>query len=207
QYLPHETWYEAFWFAMRQHRGDEWMAVESLVNKLRQIGYQVPENAVGEVTSRWLHLLLGFGWIQLGREGDERLFWRWNPLTRREVADGWYVEPTGDVIIPPLVPLQSIWEISRLGRLSFEGELIRCGLEAEKVKRFVGLGGTEEQMLHVLQQSCSHPLPEAVVNLIHHWVNATRQIRFERVVRVKTAQPLFLKELREIASFQPYLQE
>lgn len=206
-YLPHECWYEAILYEMKRHRGEEWEEVGALVKRLDSLGYHVPQTAVQEITSRWLHLLLGFGWIQLGMGEAEQLYWRWNPIIHGMEADGWYVEPTGDVLIPPLVPLKRIWEISRLGDLAFEGELIRCGLAAEKVKELVGCGNTEEQLIQLLQKSCVHPLPEAVVNLIHLWAKATRQIRFERIVRVKTAQPTFLQELRQIEAFAPFLQE
>jgi hypothetical protein len=204
-YLPPQPWYEAFAFAMKQHQGEQWSSVELLLNKLRRAGYDLPEDAGVEIARRWLHPLLGFGWIQLGYGEEQQLFWRWNPLHQQPAADGWYVEPTGDVILTPLVPLVRIWELSRFGRILFSGDLLRCELEAEKIKAFVGNGGSEQQILAALQERCMHPLPESVEELVRKWAESARQIRLERVVRVRTVNPRLLAELREMPSLQPFL--
>lgn len=204
-YLPPQPWYEAFAFAMKQHQGEMWLSVDLLLQKLQRAGYDLPENAGNAIARRWLHPLLGFGWIQLGYGEEQRLYWRWNPLLQQSAADGWYIEPTGDVILPPLVPLAQIWEISKFGRISFSGDLLRCELEADKVKAYVGNGGSEQHILAALKERCMHPLPESVTELVRKWAEGARQIRLERVVRVRTANPRLLAELREMPSLQPFL--
>ncbi|NGQ94757.1 hypothetical protein G3578_06110 [Brevibacillus sp. SYP-B805] len=206
-YLPAHPWLEGAAFAMNDHGHDRWSAVDRLLDNLKRLGYQLPDDALHMIVEQWLHPLLGFGWIQLGHAGNNSLRWRWNPLIRRESEDGWYVQPTGEVLVPPLVSLKRIWELSRLGEVSFAGEMIRCTLEARRIQAYVAQGGTPEQALSFLQDGCIHPLPDSVVEMLHRWGKEAKQIRLERVVRVRVADPRLLQEMRQIPTLQPYLTE
>jgi len=206
-YLPDEAWMQAFAFEMKSTVDTHWHSVHSLVAMVTDMGYAVPADAEEKLLDHWLHPLLGFGLIQLGRDTDDRLYWRWHPFA----VDGdasqshWYIEPTGTIIVSPAVPLSALWELGRLAHLQFEGEMLQCKLSAEKVQVYIASGGTEEQIHDLLQTCCPYPVPEQVGDQIRKWANGARQILFERVIRVHTANPAILDELRSIPMLSSYL--
>jgi hypothetical protein len=206
-YLPHEAWCEAFVALMDACPTDEWGSVDLLLAELRKAGFTCPADAKERIREEWLHLLLGFGWLQLGEGNDGELYWRWNGLARSDWEEGWFVDPAGVVTIPPLVPLQAIWELSKAGPLSLAGDTVVCELQARPFQAYLAHGGTEEQVLHLLQKHCAYPLPDSVKELIGHWGKSGRQIRMETLVRVRTATPRLLEELRDIPALSSFVTE
>ncbi|MFM1653031.1 hypothetical protein ACI7RC_13130 [Brevibacillus sp. B_LB10_24] len=207
-YLPHQPWLEACSFEMKRCRDSGWRSVSQLLQRLRTLGFRLPDDADALLKAAWLHPLLGFGFVQLGLDQDQELFWRWNPL----LAEGsesslWYVEPTGVVIAAPTVPLRDLWELGRLGDFSFEGEMVQCTLQPAKVQSYIGGGGAERQILSFLQSACPYPLPDAILQQVKNWARDARQIQMERCIRVRTAHAGILQELRELQSMQPFLGE
>jgi hypothetical protein len=206
QYLAHEPWLDAFAVMMKQVPSDQWCSLDEMLKALTAAGFDLPAQASQEITQKWLHLLLGFGWIQLGQGADGQIFWRWNGIARMEREEGWFVDPAGAVTIPPLVPLDAVWKVSRFCSLQVEGEVMRGALQAKLVQAFLANGGTEQQVLETLARHCVHPLPESVGELVRLWARSARQIQMEPFIRVRTANPVLLDELRQIPAFQPYLQ-
>ncbi len=206
QYLPHEGWWDALALWMKRSPQEQWHSLDSMLRSLAEAGFVLPDEAKRRVVDEWLHLLLGFGWIQLGTAADGALYWRWNSLPRLPREEGWFIDPAGGITIPPLVPLQAVWALSRFCPLAFDGDLLRGELQAKPLQAFLAAGGTERQAVETLRQSCAHPLPEAVGQLIAMWGKNARQIQLEPLVRVRTAHPGLLEELRQIEAFQPYLQ-
>ncbi len=203
-YLPRQPWLEAFAREMNRTAGG-WRSVEAGLEQLRRRGYRLPDNALDVLRTQWLHPLLGFGWIHLGETPDGRLCWRFNPLLQAPGEGRWYAEPTGGLIVPPTVPLVALWELGRLGDFSFEGELLRCTLSSRRVAAYLSGGGSDEEILAFLARYSAYPLPDALAALIRRWAKTSRQIRFDPVVRVRTADPGLLAELREIPLLQPFL--
>ncbi|WP_139489408.1 hypothetical protein [Brevibacillus dissolubilis] len=208
-YLPKEAWIEAFVSEMRRISHSEWIAVEASLQQLRVKGYTIPSDAQEQLRNWWLHPLLGFGCVELGEHPEAGLCWRWNPtVIYAEVEQGqWYVEPTGTVIIPPTVPLTRMWQIGRLGELNFDGDMVRCVLTSGQVQTYIGNGGSEEQILSFLQENCPYPLPESITELVEKWGQNARQIRFQTLVRVRTANPRLLDELKQLPMLQTFLTE
>jgi hypothetical protein len=206
QYLPHESWWDALALWMKRSPLEQWHSLDYMLQRLAEAGFVLPDEAKQWAVDEWLHLLLGFGWIQLGTAEDGALYWRWNSLPRLPREEGWFVDPAGIITIPPLVPLQAVWALSRFCPLAFDGELLRGELQAKPLQAFLAAGGTEQQAVETLRQSCTHPLPEAVSQLIHMWGKNARQIQLEPLFRVRTAHPGLLEELRQIEAFQPYLE-
>jgi hypothetical protein len=206
-YLPAQPWLEAFVFQMSSLSGEAWLSVAGMIKKVKSLGYELPDDAERIITNHWLHPLLGFGWIQMGLDEEQQLVWRWNPLIRRESGDGWYIQPTGEIIVPPLVSLKRIWELSRLGELSFAEEFIRCTLDSRRVQTFVGQGGSPDKALSFLQEGCIHPLPDSVRDMVDRWSKEAKQIWMERVIRVRAADPHLLEEMRAIPFLAPYMDE
>lgn len=207
QYLPHGDWWEAFSSLMRQVPLDQWCSLEEQLRMLKEAGFAVPPDAGKLILEKWLHLLLGMGWIQLGVEGENQSYWRWISLPHLTAEEGWFIDPAGSITIPPLVPLQAVWEISRFCTLQFDGQLIRGEVQAKEVQCFLASGRGEEQVIELLGGACAHPLPEALIEAIGQWAKTARQIQMEPLFRVRTAHPGFLEEWKDIPDFRPYLSQ
>ncbi|WP_419879000.1 hypothetical protein [Brevibacillus centrosporus] len=205
QYLPHGDWWEAFSLLMRQAPLDQWCSLAEQMHILKEAGFSMPADAEQLIASKWLHLLLGMGWIQLGSDSENQLYWRWISLPHLTAEEGWFIDATGAITIPPLVPLLHVWEISRFCTIHFDGPMIRGEIQAKEVQAYLASGKTEEQIIDFLRAGCVHPLPEALVETISHWAKTARQIQMEPYYRVRTAHAGFLEEWKEIADFQPFL--
>ncbi len=207
QYLPHGEWWEAFTAMMRQVPLDQWCSLEEQLLMLKEAGFALPLEADQLILKKWLHLLMGMGWIQLGLEGEDRHFWRWISLPHLTAEEGWFIDPAGSITIPPLVPMQAVWEISRFCTLQFDGQLIRGEVQAKEVQNFLASGRSEEQVIELLSLACAHPVPEALIEAIGHWAKTARQIQMEPFFRVRTAHSGFMEEWKDIPDFQPYLSQ
>ncbi len=206
-YLPHEPWLEAFVALMDDIPSDEWSSVDQLLEKLQRTGFDCPPDAKEKLREEWLHLLMAFGWIELGEGTGKELYWRWRGLVRSDWEEGWFVDPAGVVTIPPLVPLDAMWDLSRIGTLVFTGESIVCELQARPIQAFLSQGGSEERVLDILQRNSAHPLPDSVRDLVSHWGRSALQIRMEPMIRVRTANARLLEELRQIPSLAGFFGE
>lgn len=205
-YLPCEPWFEAYAILMKQHVGEQWINSDELLVQLRELGYALPDDAPKQLLKNWLHPLLGLGWIQLG-EFAERTYWRWNPLIRRESEDGWYVQPTGEMIIPPLVSLKKLWELSKIAEITFDGEWIRAALDPKRLQSYVSRGANWQDALAFLQEGSAYPIPVEAQQLLRRWSEQARQIHLEHVVRVRVAEPRLLDDMLQIPMLAPYLGE
>ncbi|UFJ42956.1 hypothetical protein LOK74_10875 [Brevibacillus humidisoli] len=210
-YLPGETWLEAAALHVVNSEEGRWHSLTALLDRLERAGFSLPADAVERVRGEWLHPLLGFDWIQLGLDGDGELWWRL-PIRCGSDSDDpveptWYVEATGDVIVPPLIPLDQLWAVSQFGMLHFEGDLIRCTLLPEKVQAFVLSGGEQQQIEALLASRCPYPLPPGVCAMMERWIKQAKQIRVEAWARVSTADARILEELREIPLIRPFIWE
>lgn len=205
QYLPHGGWWDALAQLMYEVPVDQWCSLDEQLRILEETGFSLPLEAAGLIKEQWLHLLNGLGWIQLGVDENEQLFWRWSSLPRLPQQEGWFIDASGVITIPPLVPLAAVWEISKFCPLQFDGQLIRGELQAKLFQAFLASGGTEEKALDILRSVCVHPLPESLVELIGQWGKTARQIQIEPYLRVRTAHPGLLEEWKHIADFQPFL--
>ncbi|NRR03276.1 MULTISPECIES: hypothetical protein [unclassified Brevibacillus] len=205
QFLPHGDWWEFFIQLMKQVPVEQWCSIHEQLRMLKEVGFPLPDNAEELIVEQWLHILLGMGWIQLGMDEERGIFWRWSSLPRLSSEEGWFVDPTGAITIPPLVPLLDVWEISQFCQLQFDGQLIRGELQARLLQAYLAQGGTEEQVIEKLRASCVHPLPESLVEVVSQWARTARQIQMEPYFLVRTAHAGFLEEWREIPDFRPFL--
>ena len=205
-YLPAEPWMEAFSYRMKSIEGEGWQSVEAGLAHLSQLGFALPDEAELSLKELWLHPLLGLGWIQLG-EWENRLYWRWNLLTRRASEDGWYVQPTGELIVPPLVSLLKLWQLSQIAKLSFAGEWIQAELDPERIRTYLSYGSSWEKAYAFLQEGSAYPIPEEVGELLRRWSEKAKQIHFERVIRIRVAEPHLLEEMMKIPLLIPFLGE
>ncbi len=206
-YLPQEPWLELFAFRMHHVPGGKWVAVEWTLAEVAAVGGQLPDDAEAVVTRRWLHLLLGLGFVKLGHSADGMLYWSWQPVQEQAGPFGWYIESGGDVIVPPTVPLTLLWQLASYSELVFEGEMIRCQLSMRKVQHCLANGQSEAAIRTFLDEHCMHPLPEMVADQLQKWAHGAKQIRFESVVCVRTADPRILVELQQLSLLAPYLGE
>ncbi|MFD2371944.1 hypothetical protein ACFSO0_18620 [Brevibacillus sp. GCM10020057] len=205
QYLPHGHFWEAFALMMRQVPLDQWCSLDEQLRMLKEAGFTLPPEADRLIAEQWLHLLTGMGWVQLGMDAEERLYWRWNSLPQLTAEEGWFVDAAGTITIPPLVPLLHVWEISPFCTLHFDGPLIRGEIEAKRLQAYLASGKDEQQVIGRLRAASAHPLPEALVEAIGQWAKTARQIRLEPCFCVRTAHPGFLEEWQGIPDFQPFL--
>lgn len=204
-YVPTGKWWDTLTYIMGKVPVDQWCSLDEQLRMLERAGFVITEDAVDRITKEWLHLLLGFGWIQLGVDEEKHVYWRWNAISRAAEEEGWYVDPAGVITIPPLVPIKAIWEASRYCSLQFDGTLIRGDLQEKKLQSYLASGGSEAQVLSFLQDYCVHPLPDSIGELIRLWAQSARQIQLEPCYRVRTAHAGFLTEWLELADFKPYL--
>ncbi|RNB79218.1 hypothetical protein EDM56_29730 [Brevibacillus fluminis] len=206
-YLPPEPWLAAVHFELSQEEKAGWNRVRELLERLRHSGYELPDDAMQQLCDRWLHPLLGMGYIQLGSDPEGDLYVKWNPIESHSAAAGWYMEPTGDLLIPSLVPLSLLWELSRYADLSFEGGLVKGTLSMGKIQSALAHGEQEGEILQFMQKHCFHPIPPSVQNQLDQWARGAKQIRLETVVCVRTADRRILAELMELPSLAPFITE
>lgn len=206
-YLLPIPWLEAAFFEMRRSMTDGWHSVEHVLERLRNFGFSLPETAAEELLHLCLHPLLGFGFVKLGIDETGRLFWNWASLGRNGDASGWYMESTGDLIIPGSTSLSTLWQLARYADVSYEAELVRGTLSSAKIQNELAKGVAEHEILDFLQSHCFHPLPDAVKGLLDQWARTARQIRLEHVVCVRLADKRVLQELKELPSLAPFLGE
>lgn len=204
-YLPHGGWWEAFAQMMRQVPLEQWCSLSEQMRMLVETGFILPPEAPQLIRDQWLHMLAGLGWVELGMDEEERLFWRWSSLPRLTQEEGWFIDSSGAITIPPLVPLLDVWELSRFCQLQFDGSLIRGEIQARLLQTLLASGWSEEQVVDILRAGCVHPLPEALVEMISQWAKEARQIQLEPCLRVRTAHAGFIEEWKQIPDFQPYL--
>ncbi|AYB38923.1 hypothetical protein [Brevibacillus laterosporus] len=207
-YAPKESWQEAFLFEL-QLFDEEWYRVDEILSKLTQIGYKLPEQAQEQLKETWLHPLLGLGMVQLGEDNQQNLWIRHNPY-HQEKGDHqpkWYLDSTGEVMVPPGMVLAQLWELSRLGEMNVAGDFISCNLTSRGVQSYLSTGGSVDQILQFLQENTAHPVPDSVAQLIIKWSGEAKQLSFEQVIRFKTASSTLLAELRDIGILAPYISE
>lgn len=204
-FVPAESWLEAFLHQMLHTAGPDWLSVEAKFQQLEQIGFSIPVNRVEVLKQQLLHPLAGCGFIELG-ESEKGLFWRSNPTTSVEVSQ-WYVEPTGTVLVPPITPLDQLWSLSRIAQVTFSGDFVRGELHPAKLQLFLSEGGSEEEIISFLQKSCPYPLPQAVVDQIKNWSRQGTQIRVEQAAIVTVANPGILQELQQISTVLPFIRK
>ncbi|WP_243014061.1 helicase-associated domain-containing protein [Brevibacillus borstelensis] len=205
EYLPHDSWWDGLLVLMMESKSDEWHSINDQIKTLADTGFRVPDDAASLAVTRWLHLLLGFGWLHMGTTAEGEVYWRWNSLPRLAIEERWFIDPAGVLTIPPLVPLKAVWEVSRFCPLVFTGDLIQGELQAKPLQSYLAAGGKEEDAMDILQQYCAHPLPESIGQMIRQWGREARQIQFEPMVRVRTAHPGILEELKTLEQFRPFL--
>ncbi|USG63691.1 helicase-associated domain-containing protein [Brevibacillus ruminantium] len=205
EYLPHESWWDGLVAVMKHAEPDHWHSIQEQIRTLESAGFEVSTSAAELATKEWLHLLLGFGWIQMGESASGEVYWRWNRLPLLPPTERWFIDPSGMVTIPPLVPLLALWELSFFCPLSFAGDLISGELQAKPLQAYLSAGGKEEDVIAVLQRHCVHPLPESLEQLIYLWGRQTRQIQLEPFIRVRTAHPGLLEEIKGLKPFQRFL--
>lgn len=206
-YLLPEPWLAAAHFALSQTNEPGWIAVEDLLTQLREQGYALPDDARQQLCDHWLHPLLGMGFIRLGSDREGGLYYSWNANAAQSLPTGWYLEPTGDLLIPEPASLSLLWELSRFADLSFEGELVRGSLSMGKIQGELARGGQESEIMQFLQEHCFHPVPPAIKDLLDQWAKGAKQIRLETVVCVRTADRRVMAELGELPSLAPFLTE
>lgn len=204
-YLLPEPWLEAANFEMRKHPGSDWHSVSDLLNRLGERGFSLPDNPGERLLEMWLHPLLGLGLIRLGRNQEGTLYYSWNQFSAQEVANGWYMEPTADLLIPAGVSLSLLWELSRYANLCFEGEMVKGSLQEARIQHELAKGMEEAKIVTFLQTYCFHPIPEAVKGQINQWAKKAKQIRLEHVICVRTVDGRVLKELLQLPSLSPFL--
>lgn len=205
EYLPHDSWWDGLATRMKTAEPERWNSLAEELRALAEAGFELPEDAADRAVNGWLHLLLGFGWIQMGQDTAGGLYWRWSSLPRLAQTEGWFIDPAGTVTIPPLVPLAAIWQLSRFCPLDFHGDFLSGTLQPKPLQAYLSAGGTEEEAIRLLQRYCHHPVPEPLVQMIRQWGRETRQIQLEPFIRVRVAHPGLLAELRDLIPFQPYL--
>lgn len=207
-YAPKEAWQEAFLFEW-QLLDEGWHRVDGILAKLTQIGYKLPDQAQEQLKEIWLHPLLGLGMIQLGEDNQQNLWMRHNPYYQEkgDHQPKWYMDSTGEVMIPPGIVLAHLWELSRLGEMNVTGDFITCNLTFQRVQTYLSEGGSVDQIQQFLQEHTAHPVPESVVQLLTKWAGEAKQLSFEQVVRFKTISSTLLAELRDIGMLAPYMQE
>ncbi|WP_232699635.1 helicase-associated domain-containing protein [Brevibacillus daliensis] len=210
-YEPKEPWQDAFYMEM-ERTGGQWLPFMKIMESRKQTGYVIPDiqdPAQKEQMLDWLHAFLGMGMIQLGEDSSQTLWMKVNSThsMEDECEVKWYADSTGEIMIPPGMPLLRMWEISQLSELHFQGEFAQCILTKKQVQNDIAKGHSSEQILDFLQKNAAFPLPDNVRTQVLSWERQTNQITISPVLRVKTATPQLLAELLGIQLFAPYLQE
>lgn len=204
-FVPPAPWIDAFLFQMAHTSTPYWVSVRIMIKQLEELGLSLPADSLDILKRQVLHPLAGCGWIDLG-ESDGDMFWRMNPTgSVQEVS--WYVEPTGTVLAPPILPLDRLWRLSRIAQLEFSGDFVRGILQPAKLQLYLSEGGSEDEVLAFLQEGCPYPLPQTVSDQISSWAKQGTQIRIEQAALVTVAHPGILQELQQITTIQPFLKK
>ncbi|MFB0829740.1 hypothetical protein ACEU2D_08900 [Brevibacillus laterosporus] len=207
-YAPKESWQEGFLFEL-QLLDKEWYRIDEILSKLTKIGYRLPEQAQEQLKKTWLHPLLGFGLIQLGEDNEQNLWIRHNPYhqDQGDHQPKWYLDSTGEVMVPPGMMLAQLWELSRLGEMNVAGDFITFNLTSQRVQTYLSTGGSVDQILQFFHEHTAHPVPDSVAQLLIKWSEDAKQLSYEQVIRFKTTSPALLAELRDIGILAPFISE
>ncbi|GAA4710069.1 hypothetical protein [Brevibacillus fulvus] len=205
EWLPLESWIEAFAMLMKELEPNEWFALDDLLALVTELGCRLPQDAETILLNRWLHLLLGLGWVRLGRDRQGRNYVQIVPICGEAADARWYIDPAGVLTLPPNVTSAKLWQVSRYGEISFQLGAMACQLTDAAGKQAVAEGESAQEIADFLQKSCAHPLPEAVHDLLGRWERDSRSILLDRVVRVRLATPQLAEELQQIPALRQWI--
>ncbi|MCY0897385.1 MAG: helicase-associated domain-containing protein [Firmicutes bacterium] len=91
------------------------------------------------------------------------------------------VQPNGEILVPPSVPMGERWTIDRLATRLKSERVMTYRLDAAAVKRGVEQGLTAQQHLAALDALAAHPLPDNVRINVEDWY---RQFGWHRIMEV-----------------------
>ncbi|MDF2669368.1 MAG: hypothetical protein K0R67_1674, partial [Paenibacillus sp.] len=161
-----------------------WFSVNGLLEGLR-IHLEMDKKGLQleRIVAEWLEPLSSLGLFELGRDGAGELLARWcSPTTasdshqlaadRTETHDSFFVQPDFDIIVPPGVPYEALWQLEHLGIQEQSGPVSRYRLSKDRVLQSYRAGFEEDQMVAFLRKYAKFGLPELVEYSMRQWISS-----------------------------------
>lgn len=149
----------------------------------------------------WLDVLAGFGWLQTGRTADGGDAVRWTidcdvPEDGSSAGDAApdvraaglvRIVPPGEIIIPPDAAYGIRWELELLAEPLSPGPLAGYAFTAKSIGRYLELGRTEQDVLHVLETSAGELLPDGVRRMAADYAQQSGRAAFAEALLLRFA--------------------
>lgn len=219
RYLPDVPgiWHIAYRMVQPDLDTGHWYSADSLLQSLIDSGLV---SAVADYEHSWLHgwlfALGAFGWLELGRDPEDDLIFRWcsrpklrgeslaveQPQTSpgREQGGYCYVQPDFEILVPTDVPLHIRWELECCCECLVNDRMTVYRLTRSRAAYAYQRGRTPLDLLELLT-ACSPGVPDNIKQVLMDWDRELRGAEQHQLTG-QAGQSLALKEREQ--SILPY---
>lgn len=214
-YTPNDVWLQHCAAALRNLPDGKWCGVEQVCSALLDAG--VPANgrsreeARSVLQSYWLEPMAALGWLELGgrarREapGPAESIDAVRKRGFSEDEDGWYVQQDFEVIVPPTVPLASLWNLEACAEYAGGDTVERYKITKDSWQRALGRGWDGVALLEALAAGAAFPVPETVRTVIEQWSASYGAVVVEDVALLRCKHSRDATFLLKDESTAPYI--
>lgn len=187
RYLPDipGIWHIAYRLLQPDLEVGSWYSANSLLECLEDSGLlSAMTDYERQWLDAWLLALSSFGWLELGRDPEELLMFRWcsrpgltgNYLAagqrqegqRRESAGRCYVQPDFEILVPPDVSLHIRWELECCCECLVNDRMTIYRLTRSRAAYAYQRGRTPLELLEWLK-AYSYPVPDNITQVLMDW--------------------------------------
>ncbi|WP_189019367.1 helicase-associated domain-containing protein [Paenibacillus marchantiophytorum] len=205
---PAPVWLQHTLALMERAEIKQWCEIDALIQGVRSICTQSAQikdsSSLREaIFSLWLNPLRLFGFVEIGSDQDDELWFRWLlPPSAEAAREGsgeevplnsgatdkvpsMYVQPDFELLLPPDVPLRTEWTIAALAELRTT-ELVRTyHLTKESVFRAWELGIDGEEIVRILETYAYHEVPAPISVTLRQWADQVGKLYLEEVTLLR----------------------
>lgn len=227
--IPAPVWLEHAIAIMETEVIGHWANLDELFQAIR-LRCSVPSTARHiedeEATSlrqtlmrTWITPLLAFGFIEVGKGEQERLWFRWLIMPREmlgvdvehadanDTAASIYVQPDFELLLPPDVSLLTEWQVAAFADLQ-NSDLVRTyRLTKESFGRALDEGMQGGDVLRVLQANTCYELPAGVVITLQQWDEQKDKLSLSEVTLLRCQSADIAEALLRNEKCRPFLGE
>lgn len=220
RYLPDEPgiWHIAYRLVQPDLDMAHWYSADSLLQSLLESGL------IARVADReqswlygWLFALSAFGWLELGKDPEEDLIFRWCSRPRLkgeflvarqqhsnpagETGGRCYVQPDFEILVPPDVSLHIRWELECCCECLVNDRMTLYRLTRSRAVHAYQRGRTPLDLLELLT-SYSHGVPGNIAQVLTDWEREFRGAEQHRLTG-EAGQSLALNERKQPVLLYP----
>jgi hypothetical protein len=178
--------------AVRSLKPDVWYLSDKLGFKYEQL----------EALEAWLNILESFGWLERGYAHGRPAFRKKKGASIGIAEDeqtrsggSLYVQPDGELIVPPDAGLRLRWEIANVADLVKADTLFVYRLTRSSAERAYLLGYSANSLLDLLGQSSEMKVPDQVEQALQDWFSRLGKVSLGEVMLLRADNPEVADEL------------